>query len=64
MEMLQCGTLSLNGGVRHLFRRIITREHNLRLEEMMVMIRITRRHVGPHLHYSICETLGTEMTEK
>jgi len=47
-KVLQYGTLSLNGGVIHGSRRIITRENNLivRLEEMMMMMIISAEIVG------------------
>ena len=64
-KVLKYGTLSLSGGVHHWLRRIITRENNMRLEEMMMMMMITRHdRVGAYLHYSICEALCIDMTEK
>jgi len=63
-KVLRYGTLSLNGRVHHWFRRIITRENNLGLEEMMVMMIMRHDKVGAYLHYSICEALYIEMTEK
>jgi hypothetical protein len=65
-KVLQYRTLSLNVEAHHWFRRIITRENNLRVEEMMMMMMMITRHdrVGAYLHYSICEALCIEMTEK
>jgi len=65
-KVLQYGTLSLNGGVLHGSRRIISRENNLivRLEEMMIMMIKRYDRVGAYLHYSICEALCIAMTER